>query len=597
MAITEQTYAVKDFMESFGGRPGSSYDNDDAMKRAIAWACGGTAGDRPRRVRVGAGDFYFNEDNILHPKTAGAANGYGPHFYGASHNHTRFRLRRTEGVPKWFYNADPAWDATKGPGWNRVKFENIWFRSDIVNDDVVYTDPEYRADLNGFNVWASATAPPLLTGMAAGNDKGFVFENCRFNGLEVPHSFTGQSNTDTFNNYSCWWHNCGPIIFDNDQVLLCTFYSCHFWCANDMFHIKATVGNGQQGKGGGGSIKVVDGDMIHHAMDGDADDHYTLRIDDGASFYRNFTFDHCKWEFRGRHSKLLHWDGNSSFITGSQVLFTNGCDLSVAQQGAGYGGDEGSDTNGVREFIKLGPHRRVVFDNAILPSQFAVAFGSVNTGQIVGFGRQGQIDLIRCQLPWEMYSGVAGNLVDENLYRRLSARITRDSGYGRVTARDCGQRDATTSERTAMSDWDYGGKNAVRGESGTPAPTRYYFKTEQQSWPVYGVTERTLLLMEGQEIIGMGIDKPAGGTLSVSEISYAITNDAKTETYIETGPFRADGNHRAEANIHTDPQLFPIKIPLVATRTQRRLRLIQRVNHAYNAASGDDTGGAWVDVR
>jgi hypothetical protein len=583
MAITEQTYVVKDFMESFGGRSGSAYNNDDAMKRAIEWACSGSLDERPRKISFGAGDWYFNENNILHPATAGVTPSYGPLFQGAGKQFTRFRLRRTADSPKWFYNSDT------NKGWNRAKFDGIWFRSDVSNDDVVYLDRSYREDLLGFRIWASTAT--------GGHDKEFIFEYCRFNGLDDPLYYGGSSNTDSTNCYSCHFHACGPIVFDNDQALCNSFYGCHFWCGEDVFHIRNTTGYGQQGKGGGGSIKVVDGDIIMQARDGDTDPHYTLNIYDGAAFYRNWTFDNCKWEFRGAGSRLLKWTGNASFLTGSQVLFTNGCDLSTEQAGTGYGGSQVADVNGIREMIILGPHRKVRMEDAILNTKFSIRFDDVVTGSQVGYASQGVLELDSCLLPWEMFAGVANDLTTEDLYRRLSARITLDSDYGRVIARHCRTRDVTTTERTAMSDWDWNGKNAVRGEHGVAAPTRYYFKTENQGWPVYGSVERTLLLCEGHEIVGMGIDKPDGGSLTVSDVNYQITNDDKTEVYIQTGPFRADQHHRAVANEQTDPQLFPIKIPNPGTRTQRRLRFIQSINSVFSAPVGLGAGNAWVDVR
>lgn len=522
----------------YGASTEAGFDNGPAIRAAIAAACrNGTY-----QVFIPAGTFEIHESNCLHPQAAGitfaeavlggnnaSGGGLGIRFIGASQNYSILKLMNNGVDTRWFY--DSGTTASPYPGWNRVQFEHIWFLgsgSTNVTADNAYT--------NGFRICAS-----LPTG---GVDKGFIFTCCRNDRLGVPLEFTGTSNTDTYNAYSCWWSTCGPIIIDNDQALLLNWYSCHFWSADDQFWMKATSGNGQQGKGGGGAITCRDCDIIIGNVSGDTTPHYTVRIDDGASFYRTWLFDHCRWELRNPEARLVYWPGTASFITGSEVVF-NTCDISQMQQGQAGIGSGANDTNGRRDIIVLGPAKRLVFRNSFLGDQLGVVFQDVNTSNVFAFGYQPIVEFDNCGIPWGFVSGTNSSATAVDATRGLVGRVTLSSGYGRVVGRNCYMRDHTSPENMA-TDFDYGGRVGGYGEMQAQSK-RAELKAGPRAWPGTGNFTRTVRLPEQAIVTGCALYQPASGTSSTS-CQRLIAHNRVTITGIVQKP--ADTECRVTSNGH-----------------------------------------------
>jgi len=542
----------------FGARGNGTFDNSDAILRAIEWVCS-SAG--PRSIYIPAGDFLIDSDNVLHPDTAGVDPSFGIHFEGASQSYSILRLKSDGSNARYLYNS------TSLPGWNRCTFDELWFRSD-------QTTPETdESDTNGFGLWA--------TPESGGHDKGFVFKSCRFDNLGVPYSFTGTSNAESCNWYSCWFSGCGPGIWSNDQGLGHAFYSCHFWCSGDVFRIKAI--GGSQGGGGGGFINVYGPDIIQENVDGDTDPHYTIRIDEAADFFRNFNIYGGRWEFRGVESRLLHWTGATGY-SNAQVCIRDS-DMSIAQSTG--------DVDGRRNFVTMGPSTRLLLDNVPLPDQWAVEFTNVNTNSIAGFATQPLIELNGCSIPQVLISGTNNDGSSTDATRGLTGRVTQSNGYGRMVGRNLNLRNPGPVERMAV-DFDYGGQYAVRGEPGTQIK-RVHLKTPGQGWPTrssgVGASERTILLPENAQIVGLGIDRPASGSSGASEIGYQLTNDDKTKVWLSTGPGRADSLHRAVANQYTPGYTGILPINVASDLNTRRVRLSANVDTSFSHS----TGTAWLD--
>lgn len=473
-----------------GATPAPGFDNTNAILAAIKAAV--TSGTY--HVHFPAGTYEIASSNVLHPVTAGVATGFGIKFTGDSQNYTILKLMNDGATTRWFY------DSTSSPGWNRCQFSDLWFKGSggtAVTSANAYT--------NGFKIWAT-----LASG---GVDKGFIFSCCRHDFLGTPLQFTGTSNTDSYNAYSCWWNSCGPIIIENDQALELAWYACHFWTSDDTFWMKNNA-NGSAGKGGGGAIVCRDCDIINGNVSGDTTVHYTVRIDDGAAFYRNWLFDNCRWELRNPESCLVNWVGTASLITGSMIEFRS-CDISTMQQSqAGIGG-AGADLNGIRNIIALGPAKRVKFVNSYFADQLGILFQDVVTASVIGFSYQPIVEFEGCGLPDQFVNGTNDGATAVNSTRGLLGRVTLSSSYGRVIGRNCFDRDHDPAERVGY-DFDYGNRNGGRGEP--PVLTKKLeFKSAAQAWPTSGVLSRVARVPHSAIVTGAHIFEPASGTSSTTK--------------------------------------------------------------------------------
>lgn len=579
------------YVTDYGAIPNDGVDDGPAVAKLLTAIRTKIAAGQYDRVTVHfpGGVYDFERTNPLHPLiqedgTLASSAGrppFGINFTGDAQNYSILRLVNDGSNVRWFYDSG-ANAAGVQPGWNRVQFENLWFKGSgttAVTSTNAYT--------NGFRICA--------TSGSGGVDKGFIFRNCRHDYLGTPLQFTGTSNTDSYNAYSCWWNSCGPIIIENDQALQLTWYACHFWTSDDTFWMKATTNQGQQLKGGGGAIVCRDCDIINNNVLGDTTAHYTVRIDDGAAFYRIWLFDQCRWEFRNPESCLLKWPGEASLLTGSAVVFRD-CDLSVAQQGnASYGGG-GNDTgytssslNGSRIFVSLGSFKRAVFDRCAFPDQWAIEFTNVTTGSVVGSGHQPIVEMRGCMLPRKFLSGLNDAETADESTRGINNRITQSNGYGRVIATDCYLRDASSTAGTSRMavDFDYGARQAVIGEPGVQRK-RVYLLTASQGWPTSGST-RKLLLPYGARIVAAGFDAPTSTTQSVTTY-YQIANDDGTVIFTRSNPYRADAVHSAAANQFTSPASFPY---VVTSVNDRFVELTQPTGNAVTKVGGS----AWVEYE
>lgn len=577
-------------ISDFGGIAGDGKDDSAAVIRC-----------RQAAIAMGTyevfvdGMYEIASTNALHPRMQADGTfadpstnpSYGITFRGVSMNYSGFILQHDDVEDRWFYNAEDH------PGWNRVVFEDLWFQSNLPNNTGAATyDAAFCAKTNGFNMWAAVTTPSILpAGEPAGVDKEFKFIRCRFNGLGTPHSWTGETNTDTTRFDSCQFNNCGTSILDNVNALEIVYSQCNIWSAVDQFRIEANGGNG---KGGAGAIALRDCDLIINNVDGDTDNHYTLRIDSNADFYRVWLFDQCRWELRGPEARILYWvkDSATGSPTNSHVAFRD-CDLSVQQQNqASYGGG-GADTDGMRAIVVQGPNTHTIFDGTYFADQLAFEFANVNTSNITAFSYQPFVELKDCAIPEKFLSRLNTAHDAEDTTRGLVARIALSNGYGRVKATNCTIRDPVPPERMAV-DFDYGADSATRGEPGITRK-RVYFKTQAGPWPSWSggvaASERTVLLPENAKIVACGIDKAAGGS-AITLIQYRIGPDDKSSTYCATGPIRADGHHRSVTNESTNPSIFPIRVG--SDINLRRVRLwMGPVEHAGTTSSGE----AWVEYE
>lgn len=592
------------------------------------------------------GFYDVDGDNVLHPEGdgdgtfSGTRPSYGINWKGRAQNYCGFILHRDAGNERWLYDSGSA-ATTVMPGWNRVQFENLWFRTDQPNIDVGGKwDATYAADVNGFRIG----------GNSLGVDKGFIFRNCRFNGFKQPVTFSGTAQTDSFNAYGCWVHNCGPIIFENDQAILCNWEDCHIWYPTDMVWIKNTTGEGIQGKGGAGNTYFSRCDIINEAfgtaitaiaasptaplirvtaaahgkitndyvvisgassatnannrwqvtvIDANTVDligstwaangtagtlcegttaYYTVRIDDGAAFSRSLVFQGGQTELRQTYkSRLVHKRGNSSLTFTNQVLF-DGCNLSVS-----HGAESGATG---REYLTLGGYTNVKFRDCAINERMGVGFYDVNTSSIVSGQYQPLVEFEGCML-------------GPTFVTNLATRITFDSGstntasYGRVISRNGRSLTATNLSDNYQFDFDYG---MVRGGAGEPPRYRQRISLKQppRAWPTQtagvGASEYTVTLAPYAKIVAAGIERAATGSSSTS-VGYRLGSNDKTITYVRTGPYRVDGHHRAYADHSTDPSIFPIEVGTDANL--RQVRLWIDTNTTFGATGGD----AWVEVE
>jgi hypothetical protein len=579
------------YVTDYGAIPNDGKDDGAAIARLLTAVRVGIAAGQYNQVTLHfpGGVYDFERTNALHPLiqedgTLASSSGrppYGINFTGDAQNFTILKLHRDNGNPRWFYDSG-ANAAGVQPGWNRCQFEHLWFQSDQSS-----YDPTTLADVNGFRLCATTAS--------GGVDKWFISRNCRHDFLGTPLQFTGSSNTDSYNAYSCGWNQCGPIIIENDQSLAHSFYGCHFWCADDVFWMKNTAGQGGQGQGGGGQISLHTCDIIQANVLGDTDLHYTVRIDDGAAFYRTWVFDNCQWEFRNPESCLLKWPGTASFLTGSQITFRD-CNLSIAQQGsASYGGggfDTGyttSSLNGSRVMISMGAFKRAVFERCIFADQLAIEFTDVNTGSVVGHGHQPIVEMRGCQLSRKFLSGLNDAETADEATRGLQNRITQSNGYGRVIATDCYLRDASSTAGTSRMavDFDYGARQAVLGEPGVRRK-RVYLLTGTQGWPTSGST-RKVLLPYGAKVVAAGFDSPTSGTQSATTY-YQIANDDGTFIYTRSTQYRADAEHHGAGNEFSNPGVFP---RIVTSVNERFVELSQPTGNAVTKTGG----AAWVEYE
>jgi hypothetical protein len=592
------------YVTDFGAVPNDGLDDSAAIIAGIRSAIQ----NKTYHLHFPGGEWDVDTDNVLHPATADQAPGYGINFTGASQNYSQIVLHRESGTPRWLYDSD------ENPGWNRVQFSHLWFRSDMPNYAAAGYDPTFAADVNGFRIWGSLATAAV--------DKGFVYQFCRFNGLGTPFKFSGTAVTDGCHGYSNWVHNCGPIEMENDQCLAFKWYASRFWYPRDLFWIRNTTGEGSQGKGGAGDILLSGCDLIHEGyghktvsgcanngsgliritstahgfttgdyvtltsvggvsnansryqitritdntfdLDGstfagtytsgglayaaETDDvSYTVRVDDGAAFARNFTIRDSRWELRLTYlSRIFHKRGESSFTFTNELLL-DGCDFS-----ANHGGESGATG---REYFSMGGQTFVHLRDCHCNERMGAGFYDVTNNNITSLQYQPLLVMDDCAL-------------GPTFVANLNTRITRDTGssnpggYGRVISR--GGR-ALTSVNLADNysfDFDFGKGRGGRGE-----PARRMFvvqlKADHQAWPILssgvGSSERTVTLPPGTRIIAAGFSKPAASS-GATAVRYAIGKGDKSVIFARSNPYRVDGLHQAYADRGTSPHVLPYTV-------------------------------------
>jgi hypothetical protein len=630
--LIEHLQRPRVFVTDYGAVPNDGKDDSAAIKACIVAAMANGL----YHVHFPSGTFDIDSNNVLHPVTAGTVSGFGIKFTGDAQNYSILKLKRSAGNTRWLYDSGSA-ATTIVPGWNRVQFEDLWFQSDLPNNQTsTGWNASYAAEVNGFRIGASTAS--------GGVDKGFIFNRCRNNGFGQPLTFSGTSNTDSYNAFSCWWQNCGPIIFENDQAIVCNWTDCHLWHPQDLFWIKNTTGEGGQGKGGAGNTYLRGSDIINEAfgvsitniadngsglirvtaashgyntndwvvisgaasatnannrwqvtrIDANTVDlqgstfaatgtagilsegttaYYTLRVDDGAGWTRSWVFDGGQWELRQTYKSRLLHKRGNSSFTFSNEVLFDACNLSL-----NHGAESGATG---REYLTLGGYTIVSFRNSALPERLGIGFYDVTSSSVVGAQYQPLVVMDDC-------------LLGPTFVTNLNSRITYDSGstntdsYGRVISRGGRALTSTNLNDNYAFDFDYGASRAGRGE---PAKERRWIplKAAHQTWPTssggVGASERTATLAPNQKIWAVSIDRPASGS-GATLTQYRVGANDKSITYCATGPIRADGHHKAYADATTDPGLFPISVGTDANLRQVRLWL-GPVEHTLTTTGGE----------
>ena len=635
--------AAANRISSYGGVPNDGLDDSAAII-----AC--------RRAVIAAGTYEIIVDgfydvvtvagvsgiNVLHPTAdgdgthSGTRPTYGIHFVGTAQNYSGFILHRDAGDPNWLY------DSSVEDGWNRVQFSNLWFKTDMPNVEVGGAwNATWAADVNGFKEAAR---------LATGVDKGFTYTNCRFNGFGTPYQWTGESNTDSSNFYSSWWHNCGPLILENDQTLCHNFTSCHLWYPTDCFWLKNTAGMGQQLKGGAGAINLYNCDIISEAFGTTI----TPIANNGSGLIRVTAASHGyntndfvvisgaasatgasnRWQVTRIDANTVDLIGSTFAATGTTGVLSQGttpyytlriddgaafarawtfrdCRWELRQtylsrllhkrgdssftftnevlfDGCDLSVNHGGESGATgREYLTLGGYTYVHFADCHINERWGTGFYDVASASVVG----GQYQ------PLVVYDHCA---FGPTFVQNLATRITYDSGstnpgsFGRVISNGGRALTSTLLSANHAFDFDYGNTRGGRGE---PARVRkrLSFKAPTGVWPTLasgvGTAERTVTLPAGSRILAVGLDRPAAST-SVTLTQYRIGSDDKTITYCASGPIRADGHHRARSDESTEPSLFPISVGTDANLMTLRLWL-GPVESSLTTTGGD----AWVEFE
>lgn len=631
-------------VRAFGAIANDGIDDSAAIIacRRAALAAGSYA------VYFPAGTYDIDADNVLHPRANGDGTFSGPSplygfmFAGDSMSHSILRLRRSPGNPRWLYDSGSAATGVN-PGWNRAQFQDLWFQSDLPNPYFSNVwNPTYCADVNGFRIAAS-----IATG---GIDKWFTFVRCRHNALGKPLVFSGTSNTDTYTAYSCAWHNCGPLIWENDQAILSQFFGCHWWYPEDCFWIKATASEGSQAKGGSGPTLVYGGDIINEAWGKSI----TAISNNGSGAIRVTAAGHGyatndyvvisgaptatnannRWQVTRIDDNTLDLQGSTFAATGSSGTLSQGttpyyvlriddgaawtrhfifrdCQYEMRQtylsrllhkrgessfqftnevlfDGCNMSVNQGAESGADgREYLTIGGTTWVTFRGCAMPERLGIKFYDVTAASVVARQYQPTVYMDNCM--------VGPTFVDNLATRILYDAATNPTNYGRVINRGARSLSGSLlSERMALDfDWARAG---IPGRGEPPKMRfRYTFMGDAQSWPAWSgglpVFERTVKLTPYSRIVGAGLNKAAGGS-GVTLIQYRIGANDKSITYAASGPLRADGNHRAINNDALSPSLFPLDVG--TDDNLRRVRLwMGPTEHGGTTSSGT----AWIEYE
>lgn len=624
------------WVTDFGAIPNDGLDDTAAIiacrKAAIA---NGTY-----VVHFPGGVWDIDSHNVLHPLRE--ADGsyadestrppFGISFTGAAQSYSILRLHRSPGNERWLYDSGSA-ATTVNPGWSKATFDRLWFQTNQPGGLAAPWDASYAAEVNGFRIG----------GDLRGVDKGFIFRCCQFRNLGTPHAFSGTAQTDSLNASSCWYVRCGPIIFENDQAILCNWQDCHFYYPEDCIWIKNTTGEGIQGKGGAGNTYFSRCDIIHEA-DGPR---ITAIANNGSGLIRVTAAGHGyntndwvvissapsatgannRWQVTKIDDNTVDLQGSTFAATASSGIMAEGdtpyytvriddgaafarslvfqggqwelrqtwksrlvhkrgnSSLTFTNQvlfeGCNLSVNQGAESgaNG-REFLTLGGYTNVCFNDCAINERFGVGFYDVNTSSVTSGQYQPLVEMNGCML--------GGSFV-ENLATRVTYDTggTNTGGYGRVISRNGRALTSSTLSGNAQLDFDYGKSRAGRGEP--PKERRWVpLKAGHQNWPTtsggVGSGERTVLLVPGAKIWAVQFDRPASGSSSTIT-NYRVGSNDKSITYCASTN-RADGRHIGRADHTTDPSLFPIEVGTDANL--RTVRLWQGpVENALTTSGGE----------
>jgi hypothetical protein len=632
------------YVTDYGAIPNDGKDDSAAIIRCRLAAMA----NQTYHVHFPAGEYTVEENNVFHPlmqvdgsladQSTMPSPRRGIKFSGDSANYTKIVLT-DEGESHWLYDSD------ENAGWNQTEWEDLWFSSEFT------TAQTTTGNCNGFRFWASTASGGLdkfpkffrcrftyfnqpFTFTGTSNTDTGAWEQCLIDGngpiifendQTLCHTF---SKCHLFHAGDLFWikatsgegaqgqGGAGQITVDACDIISEVRYYAITGCTSDGgTEIRITAAGHPFVNGdsvcvvGVGGVTAATGtwvvkdktdttfDLTGSTFSGTYtsggrtahdDPYYTLRIDDGAAFYRVFLFDSCRWELRGPQSRVIKWPGTATFLTSAHVAIRDS-DLSV------FGTLTGSDVDSLRKIFSIGVSKRVYAERCHFANQLAVEFTDVNTSTILGFGYQGLLEFNGCNLPSQFLSGTNDDGSSVDATRGLGGRVTLSSGYGRVRGNDCRSRDFP-AERMAF-DFDYG--NPDGAGLGEPQKQRHraYFQSGPSSWPTLtagvGALERTMLLPEGATVLAVGFDKPSGGGAAGTLVGWQITNDDKTTLLCKSGlpnGHRADGHHSAQAGVGTSG-VFPYSVG--TDLNERRLRLSQSVNTTYTTTGGT----AWVEYE
>lgn len=457
------------------------------------------------------GIYRFAQSGLFHD--IGATRKHGWLLQGSGQLTSTLKLI-TGGVTKWFYNNEPT------PTLGYVIHNNLRFISDN------------RAFGNGWKIFSD------------GHEQYFHFNQCEFRDFNECVVVTGTRGNDSHKFVDTRVRECNTFLrLENPQAVVCEVFGSNIeGIYRDVYVV---------GPGGGGNLHVFGGSYVMDKPAAtDTVPHYLLNVTGSNNVgpaNARFLFVGIKTELRTVHARLVKCEE----ALGQAFISFDGCNFRTAN-------------GGVREAVRLGMGKTLLFRDCVLPDDFTytlVSDASLSTT------REPVLIFENCQIP-------------ENLSDKIKFE---GGGYGRVIAKGCYFHSrilATAGEPRQAPDFDMGGLLSLRGD---PAAQLKSVEIERNNrgFPTLGGNERSIKLPKGARLRSVRIHKPATGS-STSVYQLNVGNGDKTVVYGSS----ASGAQSLAHTIHVD--LSPIRE--LNTAADRVVRLW--------ATGGDQIhGGGYMTVE
>lgn len=383
------------------------------------------------------------------------------------------------------------------------------------------TDDTTRTNGNGFR----------FTGIGFGHEQGFMFDHCRFEGLNVCFDTEGTLNTDTIRLYACYGFDVNTALtLNNNQSLLMEWFGTSF----ELVRKSAFVVKG----GGGGDIKIFGGSYILEKVPGDTGTYAVLDVTESNNVgpgNGNFSFVGIRTELRDTDTMYARLPGPS----GTVFAHFDQCNLYVT-----------GEATGPHTMVSLGDNRHVTFDRCVLTPHARFVFDTTWASQTMAAAR---LDFRACEVPNDLAATISWKQ-----YNR----------FGVARARGCrplGSLGATWTVNTAL-DFDLNALSGTFQPGAVEKKILPLLPPTNMGWPnsAGGQADWQVVLPPGALLTRIVIARPATGS-STTPYQLAVGTGDKGVTY---GSTSAQGTFSQATTLDVSPM-----VTLGTDTTSRTVRL------------------------